>query len=68
MRMMRPARSTVWWARSEQAVLAINRDHNITDMPTIVEHVQDAVGKIEMLFKNKGSTTGVETGFTDLDK
>ena len=52
----------------EQAVLAINRDHNITDMPTIVEHVQDAVGKIEMLFKNKGSTTGVETGFADLDR
>ena len=52
----------------EQAVLAINRDHNITDMPTIVEHVQDAVGRIELLFKNKGSTTGVETGFTDLDR
>ena len=52
----------------EQAVLAINRDHNVVDMPKISEHVRDAVAKIELLFKNKGSTTGVETGFTDLDK
>ena len=52
----------------EQAVLAINRDHNVVDMPKISAHVRDAVAKIELLFKNKGSTTGVETGFTDLDK
>ena len=52
----------------EHAVLAINRDHNVVDMPKISDHVRDAVAKIELLFKNKGSTTGVETGFTDLDK
>ena len=52
----------------EQAVLAINRDHNITDMPTITDHVQEAITKIETLFKNKGSTTGIATGFSDLDK
>ena len=52
----------------EQAVLAINNDHNIADTPDIKDHVTKAIETIEEYFTNKGASTGVETGFTDLDK
>ncbi len=52
----------------EQAVLAINNDHNIADTPDIKTHITKAIETIEEYFKNKGASTGIETGFTDLDK
>ena len=52
----------------EQAVLDIQREQSISNNATIQEHVKNAVGKIEQYFKDKGATTGIETGFTDLDR
>ncbi|MBO24013.1 MAG: replicative DNA helicase, partial [Verrucomicrobiales bacterium] len=52
----------------EQAVLAINNDHNIAETPDIKTHITKAIETIEEYFKNKGASTGIETGFTDLDK
>ena len=52
----------------EQAVLDIQREQSISNNATIQEHVKNAVGKIEQYFKDKGATTGIETGFTDFDR
>ena len=52
----------------EQSVLDIQREQSISNNATIQEHVKNAVGKIEQYFKDKGATTGIETGFTDFDR
>jgi len=52
----------------EQSVLDIQREHCISSNPTINEHVHAAITKIDNYFKNKGASTGIETGFTDFDR
>ncbi len=52
----------------EQSVLGIRTEHSIADNATIKEHVDAAIATIEKCFKNKGASTGIETGFTDFDR
>jgi len=52
----------------EQSVLDIQTEHSISDNPTIKDHVKLAIETIEDYFNNKGTSTGVETGFTDFDR
>ncbi|MFQ3168463.1 MAG: replicative DNA helicase [Limisphaerales bacterium] len=52
----------------EQSVLDIQTEHSISDNITIKDHVKQAIDTIEDYFKNKGGSTGIETGFTDFDR
>ena len=52
----------------EQSVLDIQREQSISDNPTIKDHVKDAIDKIENYCRNKGTITGIETGFEYFDK
>jgi replicative DNA helicase len=52
----------------EQSVLYIQTEHSISDNITIKDHVKQAIDTIEDYFKNKGGSTGIETGFTDFDR
>ena len=52
----------------EQSVLDIQTEHSISNNPTISDHVKTVVAKIEDCFHNKGSSTGIETGFADFDR
>jgi len=52
---------------TEKRVFQLVQKRNTTDFVPIRQVVMNAMDKIEISAKNKGSVTGIPTGFTDLD-
>ena len=53
---------------AEKSIFDISQRRNTRDFAHIGDVMVEAMEKLEELHKNQGRTTGVETGFTDLDK
>src|SRR5215210_1920079 len=51
----------------EKKIFAVGEDRFKAEMPTMREQVMDAIEAIEKLFANRGSITGLSTGFSLLD-
>ncbi|HEY5753916.1 MAG TPA: replicative DNA helicase [Chthoniobacterales bacterium] len=52
----------------ERKVFAITEERVNQKVPTMRENVMAAIESIEQLFERRGKITGLETGFTDLDR
>lgn len=52
----------------EAKVFAIANERYKAKLPTIKDHVFEAIENIEKLYERRGSITGLSTGFTDLDR
>lgn len=53
---------------AERSILQIGQERNSGAVVTTKEFVNRAISKIEQCYENKGTTTGISTGFTDFDK
>jgi len=53
---------------AEREIFNIVQDQNSVDFSHISEVMAESIEKIELAAKNKNRITGIETGFTDLDK
>ncbi|MDQ6626436.1 MAG: replicative DNA helicase, partial [Verrucomicrobiota bacterium] len=52
----------------EKKIFAVGEDRFKAQMPTMREQVMEAIESIEKLYANRGSITGISTGFTMLDE
>lgn len=52
----------------EKKIYAVGEDRFKAQMPTMREQVMEAIESIEKLYANRGSITGISTGFTMLDE
>ncbi len=52
----------------EKKIFAVGEDRFKTQMPTMREQVMEAIESIEKLYANRGSITGIATGFSVLDE
>jgi replicative DNA helicase len=53
---------------AEKEIFAITGEHVKTEIVPIKEHVMAAIEQIEQLYENRGSVTGLPTGFIELDR
>jgi len=53
--------------KAEQNIFDILQKRNLKGMTPIKDVLEDTFDRLEELYNNKGSITGVPTGFTDLD-
>ena len=53
---------------AEKSIFDISQRRNTSDFAHISDVVVTALEKLEELYNNQGRATGVETGFTDLDR
>jgi replicative DNA helicase len=53
---------------AEKEIFAITGEHVITEMASTKELVMEAIEQIERLYENRGSVTGLATGFIELDR
>src|ERR1700758_3230420 len=53
---------------AEKEIFAITGEHVKTEIVPIKEHVMAAIEQIEKLYENRGSVTGLPTGFVELDR
>ena len=54
--------------RAEKGIFNISQRTNVSDFEHIGDVLIDTNQKLEQLFENQGSITGVETGFADFDR
>ena len=52
----------------EKEIFAITGEHVTTEMASTKELVMEAIEQIERLYENRGSVTGLPTGFVELDR
>ncbi|MBV9008717.1 MAG: replicative DNA helicase [Verrucomicrobia bacterium] len=52
----------------EQRVFSVGEENARTPLEPMKSHVMNALERIEKLFENKGSISGLATGFKDLDR
>ncbi|CAN5512957.1 replicative DNA helicase [soil metagenome] len=52
----------------EKNIFAVSEDRFKAEMPTMREQVMEAIESIEKLYANRGSITGISTGFSVLDE
>jgi replicative DNA helicase len=52
----------------EQSVFAVSETQTRVQIEPMKDHVMGALERIEKLFENKGSISGIPTGFKDLDR
>ncbi len=52
----------------EKKIFAVGEDRFKAQMPTMREQVMEAIESIEKLYANRGSITGISTGFSVLDE
>jgi replicative DNA helicase len=53
---------------AEKEIFAITGEHVTTEMASTKELVMEAIEQIERLYENRGSVTGLATGFIELDR
>lgn len=53
---------------AEKEIFAITGEHVTTEMASTKELVMEAIEQIERLYENRGSVTGLPTGFVELDR
>jgi replicative DNA helicase len=53
---------------AEKEIFAVTGEHVKTEVVPIKEHVMAAIEQIEKLYENRGSVTGLPTGFVELDR
>jgi replicative DNA helicase len=53
---------------AEKEIFAVTGEHVKTEIVPIKEHVMAAIEQIEKLYENRGSVTGLPTGFVELDR
>src|ERR1700730_13417624 len=53
---------------AEKEIFAITREHVTTELVPNKELVMSAIEHIEKLYENRGSVTGLSTGFVELDR
>jgi replicative DNA helicase len=53
---------------AEREIFAITGEHVKTDIVPTKDLVMEAIEQIEKLYENRGSVTGLSTGFVDLDR
>jgi len=53
---------------AEKKILEVSQRKNVSGFQNIKDVVFQTFGKIEQLYSNRGETTGIPTGFTELDK
>jgi replicative DNA helicase len=53
---------------AEKEIFAITGEHVTTEMASTKELVMEAIEQIEKLYENRGSVTGLATGFIELDR
>ena len=54
--------------RAEKAIFEISQGATSSDFSHIQDVLVTSLNKLEQLYENQGTTTGVETGFIDFDK
>jgi replicative DNA helicase len=53
---------------AEKEIFSITGEHVTTEMASTKELVMEAIEQIERLYENRGSVTGLPTGFVELDR
>jgi replicative DNA helicase len=53
---------------AEKKILEVSQRKNVSGFQNIKDVVFQTFGKIELLYSQKGETTGIPTGFTELDR
>ncbi|MDR2899165.1 MAG: replicative DNA helicase [Clostridiales bacterium] len=53
---------------AEKAIFNISQNRNTSDFVTLRDALVDSIEEIEKVYKNKGASSGISTGFADFDR